>query len=104
MGNRIIIDEICQQLRCIYRIALWKTIDEFYALFPEVQRYENLECNIFEEKVIEALKEDGFIQNAEDTLVCNVTFSKPIDLSRLNVLINNETELSQVNIYQLACL
>lgn len=72
------------------RIALWKTIDEFYALFPEVQRYENLECNIFEEKVIEALKEDGFIQNAEDTLVCNVTFSKPIDLSRLNVLINNE--------------
>ena len=22
MGNRIIIDEICQQLRCIYRVAL----------------------------------------------------------------------------------
>lgn len=74
------------------RIALWKTIDEFYALFPKVQRYVNLECNKFEEKVVEALKEGNFIQNAEDTLVCEVTFSKPIDISNLNVLINNKIE------------
>lgn len=69
------------------RIALWKTLDEFYALFPDVPRYINLEYKKFEERIIQALKSDDFIQNAEDTLICEVTFSKPVDMSDLNVLI-----------------
>ena len=65
------------------RFALWKTRDEFFALFPQLDKDISFTDNITNE-IMNALNDNGY-----DALVILRTFSSRLSLKDLNICIGN---------------
>ena len=79
MGNRIIIDEICQQLRCIYRIALRNLQNEVQNESPYFVRNGQFESVIVDLRK-EALETEAYLLGFRKTreLLLRTTLRKPL--------------------------